>query len=245
MPLFIAHRGESLVAPENTLAAFNLAWTRGARAIECDVRLTRDGKLAVIHDATTKRIGGPNLAVRSQTLAVLKRLDAGTWKSRKWTGERIPSIDEVLETVPAHGRIFIELKEGPECIPRLVRSIERSGLRLSQILVMSFDEFSVRDAVAALPRCEHCLITTARVWRAKGGLRRLVARAHELGCGALNLEIHRLLNREVVATIHENQLNTYTWTVNHRSTARRLVATGIDGITTDRCAYLSDGVRGV
>jgi glycerophosphoryl diester phosphodiesterase len=173
IPLLIAHRGESRDAPENTLAAFDLAWERGARAIECDVHLTRDGKLAVIHDANTRRIGGPNLLLRIQTLAQLQLLDAGSWKSRKWAGVRIPSIEEVLDSVPARGRIFIELKEGPECVPAVVRAIKRCRLKNSQIVVMSFDEGSVERAVVALPRIEHCLITTICVFFSR---QRLIAR---------------------------------------------------------------------
>lgn len=235
----IAHRGESRDAPENTLEAINLAWERGARAVECDVHLTRDGRLAVIHDANTRRIGGPKLSVREQTMAQLKRLDAGSWKSRKWAGAQIPSLEDVLDSVPGHGRIFVELKEGPECIPALVRSIGRCQLKQAQILVMSFDEDSVATAVGALPRCEHCLIATAKRWRAKGGLEGLIQQAGKLGCGGLNLEKHRLLNAGTIAAIHGVGFRTYTWTVNHLSTTRRLAKTGIDGITTDRCAWLS------
>lgn len=236
--MLIAHRGESRNAPENTLAAFDLAWKRGALAIECDVHLTRDGRLAVIHDANTRRIGGPKLLVRQQTLAQLQRLDAGSWKSREWQGARIPSIEEVLDTVPAEGRIFIELKEGSECVPALVDAIKRCRLGTIQIVVMSFDEGSVEGAAIALPRLEHCLIATAKRWRAKGGLEQLIQRARELGCHGLNFERHRALDATTVAVIHAAGLRSYTWTVNHLSTARRLAKTGIDGITTDRCGWM-------
>lgn len=235
----IAHRGESRDAPENTLAAIELAWKRGARAVECDVHLTRDGKLAVIHDADTRRIGGPKRPVRQQTLAELQRLDAGSWKSPKWAHARIPSIEEVLNSVPAHGQVFIELKEGPECVPALVRAIKRSRLKNAQIVVMSFDEGSVGDAAIALPRCKHSLIATAKRWTAKRGLEQLIERACELGCDGLNLEKHNMLDETVVAEIHASGLLSYTWTVNLLSTARRLAKTGIDGITTDRCGWMA------
>ena len=82
-PEIIAHRGESWLAPENTLAAFNLAWKRGADAVELDVHLTADGHLIVCHDDNTERTTGRKLVIRQSTLAELRTLDAGAWKGAR------------------------------------------------------------------------------------------------------------------------------------------------------------------
>ena len=76
----VAHRGASLDAPENTLAAFRLAWSQGADAIEGDFRLTKDGRIACLHDDTTQRTAGLDLTVADSTLAELRELDVGSWK---------------------------------------------------------------------------------------------------------------------------------------------------------------------
>src|SRR5262245_65624278 len=100
----IAHRGASHDAPENTLAAVRLAWEQGADAVEVDVQLSKDGKLVVIHDDNTKRSGGFARKVRAQTLDELRRLDVGRWKGKRWAGEKIPTLDVVLEAVRSEER---------------------------------------------------------------------------------------------------------------------------------------------
>src|SRR5690606_25135252 len=96
----IAHRGASHDAPENTLAAVNLAWEMGADAVEFDVHLTSDGHLVSIHDKDTKRVAGTKKVVAETTLAEVQELDVGTWKDGAFAGETSPSIDAVLATIP-------------------------------------------------------------------------------------------------------------------------------------------------
>lgn len=237
--LLIAHRGESRDAPENTLAAVNLAWSRGARAVEIDVRSSADGRPVVIHDASTRRIGGPAKAVAAQTADQLRRLDAGLWKGRRWAGERIPFLEEVLETIPAGGRLFIELKEGPESA-RVVSDVLRArAFDPRQLLLMSFNEETVQHLSLARLGIDVCLLLEAKQWKRRGGLARAVQVAHEFGLAGLNLEVDRALNEAVIRGVHDARLAIHCWTVNRVSTARRLARAGIDGITTDRCAWMT------
>lgn len=104
--MITAHRGASYDAPENTLAAINLAWEQGADAIEADFYLTRDGQIVAFHDRTAKRTGGVDRAVESMTLAELKQLDVGSWKSAAFAGEPVPTFVEVLANIPA-GKRFV------------------------------------------------------------------------------------------------------------------------------------------
>src|SRR6266704_983821 len=112
----IAHRGASYDAPENTLPAIKLAWEQGADAVEIDVHLSRDGRIAVIHDESTRKTGGVNKKVCDQAWSELQKLDVGCWKDRNWAGTCIPSLEEVLATVPQGKRLFIEVKCGEEFI---------------------------------------------------------------------------------------------------------------------------------
>jgi glycerophosphoryl diester phosphodiesterase len=121
----IAHRGFSARAPENTLGAFELGWKHQTDACELDVYLTADGKTAVIHDKDTKRTAGVKLDVASSKQAELTALDAGSWKGKEWTNEKIPTLEQALATLPkGKQRFFIEVKCGAEIVPELKRILE-------------------------------------------------------------------------------------------------------------------------
>src|SRR5690348_16428729 len=98
-PIVFAHRGASAYAPENTLAAFELALEQGAAAIEFDVKLSADGHIVVIHDRTVERTSDGSGRVNRLPLAALQKLDAGSWFSAEFRGAKIPTLDEVFETV--------------------------------------------------------------------------------------------------------------------------------------------------
>src|SRR5580704_16419303 len=124
----IAHRGASFDAPENTLAAFRLAWKQGADGIEGDFYLTDDGEIVCLHDSDTGRTGDRKLSVGQSTLEQLRKVDVGISKGEKFRGERIPTLAEVLAIVPAGKRIFIEVKCGPQILPALKRNLHQSQL---------------------------------------------------------------------------------------------------------------------
>src|SRR5512145_3196062 len=108
-PLIFAHRGASAHAPENTLAAFELAIAQNADALELDVKLSADGHAVVIHDTTVDRTTGSEGRVKDLSLAELRSLDAGTFFSEKYSGERIPTMEEVFESVGKRILINVEL----------------------------------------------------------------------------------------------------------------------------------------
>src|SRR5258706_6726864 len=118
----VAHRGASYDAPENTLVSQELAWKHHADAAELDVHLTKDGKLAVMHDPTLKRTTGHEGKFEDFTLAKLRQLDAGKWKGPQFAGEKIPTLDEMLAHIPPGKRIIIHIKVGAEIVPELVAS---------------------------------------------------------------------------------------------------------------------------
>src|SRR5512139_1857475 len=109
-PIIFAHRGASAHAPENTLAAFELALAQQADAIELDVKLSADGRVIVIHDSTVDRTTDGHGKVKDMSLADLKALDAGSFFSSEFAGEKIPTLDEVFEAVGRRTFINIELK---------------------------------------------------------------------------------------------------------------------------------------
>ena len=106
----IAHRGLSLVYPENTLKAIDAAFTAGADAAEVDIRLSRDGVPVVFHDDTLERTSNGRGAVEALSVAELKRLDAGSWMDTRFAGERIPTLEEVVRLAKGRGRLLLDLK---------------------------------------------------------------------------------------------------------------------------------------
>ena len=149
----VAHRGASIEAPENTLAAFRRAWELGAEGIELDVRLSADGAVVVIHDASTKRVGGVDRAVAHQSLAELRALDVGGWKSDRYMGERIPTLAEVLATVPRGGTVFVEIKSEPATAPAVARVIREHdpAARGGAVALQAYDPAALAALAGELP----------------------------------------------------------------------------------------------
>src|SRR5712671_7719341 len=146
--LIIAHRGASGNAPENTLAAFRKAVALGATFIETDLQLSRDARFMAIHDATVNRTTNGRGAVHDLTLADLRKLDAGSWFGSEFAGERIPTLEEILEFSKKHDVVFyLELKPsgswGGE--HALISSLRESG-EIPRCVVISFDA-GILDAV--------------------------------------------------------------------------------------------------
>lgn len=112
MPGIVAHRGASAEAPENTLAALRRAWELGAESSEIDIRVTRDGHVVVIHDATTKRTSGGavDLVIADTDLAGLRAVDVGSWKASRYADERIPTLAQALDATPPGHMLFVEIK---------------------------------------------------------------------------------------------------------------------------------------
>jgi glycerophosphoryl diester phosphodiesterase len=241
---FIAHRGASHDAPENTLAAARLAWEQRADAIEVDVQLSRDGRLIVIHDGNTKRTAGLNRKVSNLTLAQLKTLEAGAWKGRRWAGEPIPTLGEILEAVPSHKRIFVEIKCGPAGLPEFVRVLRHSRRKLAQVAAIGFDLETMKQVKEALPRVEVCsVVKFRRGWRTGRWLPRasdLIAKALSAGLDGLDLGASGPLNSTLFKLIHEAGLKCYVWTVDNPAQARQLREAGLDGITTNRPGWLRE-----
>jgi len=138
-PLLIAHRGASFDAPENTLSAFRIAWEQRAEGVECDVHLSKDGVLVCHHDANTLRQAGVDLKIADTDSITLKALDVGSYKDKKWEGEKIPRLSSLLETIVNGRSVFIEMKAGVEAVLPLREDLLASGVDLESVTVIAFD----------------------------------------------------------------------------------------------------------
>jgi glycerophosphoryl diester phosphodiesterase len=241
----IGHRGASADAPENTLAAFRLAFEQGADGIEGDFYLTRDGQVVCLHDADTGRTGDKNLQVSTSTLAELRTVDVGAKKAAGFRGERIPTLAEVLAIVPAGKDFYVEVKCGPEILPALEQDIKASKVRPEQIAVISFSPEVIAAARRKMPNirayglAEFKRTADSAAWqpdmpRVLDTLQR--TRAVGLGAGG-PLD---WFSKEHVRALRDAGFEVHCWTIDDEPTARALQALGVDSITTNRPKQLRE-----
>ena len=246
-PEIVAHRGASHDAPENTLAAFNLAWEKGADSIEGDFWLTKDEEIVCTHDRRTERVADRNLRIAESTLEELRTLDVGSWKGPDWKGERIPTIGEVFATVPEGKRILIEIKCGPEILGPLEEAIATSGLQAEQMIIISFDADVVAGAKQKLPHLKAFWITDFEIGEKTGkwkpSVDEILATLKRIDADGVDCKAHRVVDRGFVERLREADMELHVWTINDPSTAKRFRDLGVDSITTDRPGWIKEQLR--
>lgn len=248
--LIVAHRGASHDAPENTLAAFRLAWEQNADAIEGDFYVTKDQQIVCIHDKTTKRVAPqqPELSIAASTLEELQKLDVGSWKHPQYAAERMPTLSDVLATVPAGKQIFVEIKCGPEILRLLQPQLEASGLKSEQIVIICFDKTVVTQARKLMPQFNANWLTGYKQetkdseW--KPTRNNVLATLRSTGATGLgtngNLEV---IDQAFVDSIRDAGFQFHVWTVNDIEAARKFADFGAISITTDRPEFIRNAIQ--
>jgi len=234
-PWIIAHRGASGHAPENTFAAFERAVQLGAAFIETDLQLTRDAQFVAIHDAYLDRTTNGRGSVHEYTLAELRELDAGKWFDREFMGQRIPTLDEILDFARERDVVFyLEIKYNSAwgMHQTLVGELGKPE-NAARTIVISFDAATLDS----LRRLEPAIMTGLLVGNDKGAP---VKAALDVGARQLCPHID-LVTPELVERAHRADLQLVTWTVNERGQMRAAMDVGVDGIMTD----LPDRLRAV
>jgi len=226
-PWIIAHRGASGHAPENTMAAFERAVALGAQFIETDLHLTRDARFVAIHDKTLERTTNGKGAVRDFTLAELRGLDAGMWFDRQFMGQRIPTLEEILEFARQHDVVFyLEIKYDSAwgMHHALAAALGGPG-NAARTIVISFDP----STLTALRRLDASIMMGLLV---EGENRDFVKSALDVGARQLCPRAD-LITRELGDQAHCSDLHVVTWTVNEAAKMNSAINAGVDGIMTD------------
>jgi glycerophosphoryl diester phosphodiesterase len=230
-PPWIAHRGAGMLAPENTLAAFRLGARYGYRAFECDVKLSADDVPFLMHDADLQRTTGQTGLAGDRRWAELSQLDAGSWHSRLYAGEPLPSLSAVASFLQHNGfALDLEIKPTPgtEAHTGAVVAAEVARLWHGQPtvpLLSSFQPESLRAALATVPELPRALLLDTLPGDA-------IDRALQLRCVAL-ITNHKLMDAALLEAIHAAGLRAMVYTVNDPQRAQELRAWGIDGLVTD------------
>ena len=247
----IAHRGASGHAPENTLAAFDLAQQMNADYLELDVYLTRDGVPVVLHDATLNRTTrGPaeNCVgeVGEKTLAQIRTCEAGSWFNRIFpaaarpsyaSGVGVPTLEEVFQRYGQRANYLVEIKQ-PQRVPgveaKVLELYERYGLRRPaaerwQVVTQSFSEESMRKLHALAPEIPLNQLLNNRETPESILAKLDRIREYAIGIGPAKSTV----NAEMVRAAHQRCLRVFPYTVNDPQEVSALLALGVDGIISD------------
>ncbi|GAB2465119.1 glycerophosphodiester phosphodiesterase [Comamonas humi] len=245
-PRWVAHRGAGKLAPENTLAAFRLGALHGYRMFECDAKLSKDGVLFLMHDATLERTTNGRGTGGDLAMGALAQLDAGSWHSRAYAGEPLPTLEALARWCLANRlQLNVEIKPTPgeeaatgrACGTLMNRIWPRD---IVQPLFTSFKPEALQGARDAAPHIPRGLLVD-KLADGTGDADLKIAR--ELGCVALVLN-HALWDAALVAKVHGAGLYCSSYTVNDEWAAQRLIDLGTDGIITDRVDLFSPAQDG-
>ena len=226
-PWVIAHRGASGHAPENTIAAFQRAVELGAQFIETDIHLTRDARFVAIHDKLLQRTTNGRGPVSDYTLAELRELDAGMWFDREFMGQKIPTLEEILEFGKRHDVVFyLEIKyEAASGMHHALAAALANTDAAARTIVISFDPGTVQ----AIRQLNAAVMTGLLSEDARTDPVRL---AQEVGARQICLRYDQI-SHDLTSRAHRADLPMVTWTVNEADEMRAAIGIGVDGIMTD------------
>ncbi len=258
----VGHRGASDDAPENTLESLMLAWEQGAYAAECDIILTRDEQLVLMHDDSTKRtaLDGVDLIVEQTDWEDLKSIDVGSWKDEKWRGVRIPLLKDVLRAIPEGKHLYIEIKTGNtnlgadvRVIEYLSKLIEKEKISPEKITFICFDHDFLNNLKKRLPDYKAYYLTTFEpfpgTWpdvKKVQDLEIYINEALKNGIDGLDMENSSVIIKEWVERIHRSGLKVAIWSYGKDDTlenARRYFDIGVDFLTTNMPAKILQSLK--
>lgn len=247
--VIVAHRGASHDAPENTLAAFQLAWQQKSDGIEADFHLTADGKIVCIHDPDTERTAGVRREVKATTFSELRQLEYGGWKGPRWNGQVIPALDEVLQAVPDGKLLVIELKSKRQIVPILAAELRRLDTSSIRLMIISFHEDTVQACKQQVPWARVHWLT--RFAQADGSREyhptaaQIAATVNRIGADGVGLHGKRdVIDAEFIRQLQSGGCDEFhVWTIDSIDDAKYFQSLGAVGITTNRPDYVGDALR--
>ena len=236
-PRWIAHRGAGKLAPENTMAAFRLGASHGYRMFECDAKLSADGVAFLLHDATLERTTNGAGTAGEQPWRELARLDAGSWHSRAYAGEPVPTLENLMRFCRGGGLFLVLAIKPPPGVERHTGEVvAREAARCFADapvppFLTSFRPEALAGAQATSPHLPRGLLLDT-LWNGWFDV------ARQLDCAAIVCN-HALWDEATVAQVHGAGMRCLSYTVNDEWAAARLIALGTDGIVTDRVDLFS------
>ena len=225
----IAHRGYSGSYPENTRIAFDKAIEAGVDMIEMDCQLSKDGHVVVIHDEHLQRTAGVQGLVKGKSLKQLKKLDVGAWFKKSFKGEKILTLEEVMEIVAGHVDLNLDIKtmpRGPLGMELKILFILSHYDYLERSILSSFDYRSLRRVRELAPGAKIGILY------GKGVKDNPFQVAKDLKAHSVHVQ-KELLTPDVVAKARQLGVRTFVWTVNEVAEMERFLSLGVDGMISD------------
>ena len=230
-PIIFGHRGASKYAPENTVAAFELALKQGAEAFELDTMLSADGIPVVIHDRTVDRTTDDSGKMDQISTKKLRNIDAGSNFSMKYSNERIPLLEEVFTTFKNRALINVELKNYhnlSDALPEKVAEIANRIDVIEQLLFSSFFPSNLKRIKRLIPGVPIALLCS------RGVIGCLSRSKVFLSVSPDYIHPHyKDITKSFIEKQHHMYRKVNVWTVNHQTDMIRLINQGVDGIITD------------
>ena len=226
--IVLAHRGYSAKAPENTMAAFELALEVGSGGLELDVHLTKDGEVVIIHDDTVDRTTNGTGRVDSYTMAELKELDAGSWFSPEFAGEKLPTLRQLLDLVKDKDILLnIETKTalGFEQLNETLASLLDQYDLWERTIISSFNHYSLAHMKDIRLQAKTAILYNAALvnpW----------VYAKSIGATVLH-PYHKTIIPEIVTAAQQNGMMVNVWTVDKPVDVERMKAAKVNGIITN------------
>lgn len=231
----VGHRGAMGHAPENTMASFVCGWKMGADLVECDVHISKDGKCVVMHDEALERTTNQEGLIRDLSVSQIKKADAGAWLSKKFKGEKVPLLSELLDWARDEYSaqelpmgVVIELKNEPVRYADFEKKViaEVLAARMEdRVILISFDHGVIRRAKA-----HHAGVAAGILYNRP--LEDPIRRAQDMNADAI-FPRRNFVTKKLVERAHRANLAVGTWTVNEEPEMRKIVACGADAIATN------------
>ena len=243
-PKIIAHRGASFDAPENTLASINLAWTQNIHYVEVDVKLTKDNILVVFHDETTIRFNQIDKLVSEYNFEDLSDIDVGIFKGEQWKNESIPTLDQVLKTIPANGTLIIELKDGVEMENSLVKLKKKNTTIWKQLEFISFNYKTICMAKKIFPsnKCLWLLNLdyNSETKKNNPSNKDIVHKIKQHNLDGIDVFAGEAANEVFFNAMHQEKFEIYLWTINTIEHAKQYLPFSPHGLTTDKPKWMKE-----
>ncbi len=235
---FIAHRGASLEAPENTAESVALAWQQEVVAVEVDVQLTSDKQIVVFHDFDTKRMTGHAGLVKDQTRANLQTLSI----SAKGINTHIPLLVDLVMELPINKKLVVEIKCGSDILIPLTELFAQFSSKCKQLEFISFHKPSLEAVKQAFPKNRAFILydkpSSPNPEYRFPGIQEMLSYMETHRIDGADLEDGAYITADLVDALHQQGKVLYIWTVDDLEEAKRLYDLGVDGITSNRAAWL-------
>ena len=237
--LIYAHRGFSSIYPENTLSAFKAAIDSGADGIETDIHLSRDGVIVITHDENIKRVSNGEGMVKDMSYEELLKYDFGSWKNKRFKGEKIPTLLELLDLIEGTDMVLnIEIKMGfvmyPEIEEKALALVTERGM-LDRVIFSSFNHYSLDKIKKLNPSAKVAPLYSEGIFEPHNYAKTLDAYAIHPSKSVIFMPI--------VEECHKLKIKVNVWTVDKITTAKKLEKMGVDAIITNNPLELIKSLR--